>query len=1073
MFDLKGFLGLLDEAEQRRRKPIAAQSGRPWAGSRPWTGPTPQPTPFDDEVRRRPGSGSGGRRATPGGIGQRGQRGAGTGETVLSEMPVLFRQSIARGSQPAVVKLVSFAAGRTRVTKLLGYQSRNGEIPVENEAGETIEGRDWITAIANAWAEEDGRKPSRDVLRLSLSLASGSALSNETVGNALMGGLPGHRIAWQSVEGGDGEGRRVELVISAARRRQEGEKRAGRIFDTRKSLGAVEGQLKSAFGAETRVEMHGFSHGVEGVARALGQLQKGGHAIIAVRMDGSGAFVGQHEVGGGRSILDEARDWKRDLRSQQRRDVAHIVLSAKPGTPKEAFVGAARAMLASEFAGHRFLFTLHEDRNHLHVHAVVKMVSETGRRLHPKIEDLRRWRAVLAQEARERNIPMDAVSRFERANPPAYKMKDIRRVERGEASEALRRRVEAVRQQAVHVPTRPEGLRHAMSSAAGWSGQVQISEEDYVEPPQRPGTTRLYRAQRDDDQSAAPLFTVDRTAAAQIVARNGGAVRYIDVTPEQRQQIRPSRRHPETVFVVPRALAVESQVLPLTASETMHHFQQRSFDAVLNSMAAATERNSPKLWTAKEPDMADLQTMSSAFAEMETNLDTVAKNLPPERLAEFDGLRRKLKLSQTKMIEAQTAIEAKRGRIEGETWVQPVPQNFAGFVAEKRGEDVRYSQRAPEGRVGAVAFTDHGDRVEVSRSRDRETVLAALELGAEKWGAVRVSGPDRYKALAVELAAEHGFQLTNPELQDKLESARDRIARERSEQASVLPGATPTQKPADRREADGSPAQAARDDQGQRSDRPDASQALPSAVEKRQKREGKPIEPEPRAEAPAAGANGSDGQKAPVDSGDKVKPADRDRQSIVEAMRVASEKWGVVAVNGSEREKAIAVELAAEHGFKLSNPELQEKLTAARAKIEDRQDKERARERKQLGFVDGADTPAVRRTDAEIAVALEAVKEKTEAEAARAVKQAKRTAKSGERPFDGGGDDHAYRTKAEASAAVRAEKAVEQNPTKPIPADVSQSPEIERQRLDQKELLEEKDANRQTQVRKQKPRQRH
>ncbi|OLP57672.1 hypothetical protein BJF92_07065 [Rhizobium rhizosphaerae] len=921
-------------------------------------------------------------------------------------MPAMFRPAIARGSQPAVVKLVSFAAGKARVGKLLGYQSRGGELPVEDENGDRLAGRDWIRTLASEWAEEDGRAPSKDVLRLSLTLPSARLSSDEEVGEVLKGALPGHRIAWQSDLARDGEGRGVALVISAARRRLEGETRAGRIFDNRKSLRDLEMRLKDAFGAETRVEMQGFSHGVEGVARGLGQLQKQGRdPIIAVRLDRAGAFVGQHALGGERSIIEEARDWKRDLRSQQRRDVAHLVLSAKPGTPKDAFVSAACAMLAREFAGHRFLFTLHEDRAHLHVHAVVKMVSETGKRLHPRIEDLRRWRAVLAQEARERNIPMDAVSRFERANPPGYKMKDIRRIERGEASEALRRRVEAVRQQAVHVPTRPEGLRHAAASAAGWSAGWRGEGDLRPEPPQTPGATPLDRAQPFDGRAIDPVD-----------------------------------------------------------AQTLRRLRARSLDAVLIGVATAADRNARHLPGAKEPDMADLETMSSAFAEMETNLDIVAKALPPERLAAFDALRRKLKVSQTRMIEAQTAIEAGRGRIEGESWVQPVAQNFAGFIAETRGETIRYSLRSADGRTGAVAFTDQGDRVEVSRSRDREAVLAALELGIQKWGAVRVSGPDRYTALAVELAAKHGVRLTNPELQDKLTAARDRIARERSQRPGVMAGTLPpAQKPGDRQEVDGLSAENRAADQEQVFDRRDASQTMPREQAVRQT----------VAEKPAAAVTAPNGVKPPVDTGDKVKPADRDRASILQAMQMASQKWGVVAVNGSERDKAIAVELAAEHGFSLSNPDLQEKLAAAKARMEAQREMERTRERRQPGFVDSAEaSPPVRRTDAEIAVALETVKEKTQAEATREVRQAKRSVQTGERPINGGGDDHVYRTKAEASAAVRAEKAVAQDPARAIPSDVSQSPEIERQRLDQKALLSEKEVSRHQQVRKDKPRQR-
>ncbi|WP_424376811.1 hypothetical protein [Methylocystis silviterrae] len=37
----------------------------------------------------------------------------------------------------------------------------------------------------------------------------------------------------------------------------------------------------------------------------------------------------------------------------------------------------------------------------------------------------------MAEQARERHIPMEATSRFDEANVPAYKLKDIRMVETG------------------------------------------------------------------------------------------------------------------------------------------------------------------------------------------------------------------------------------------------------------------------------------------------------------------------------------------------------------------------------------------------------------------------------------------------------------------------------------------------------------------------------------------------------------------------------------------------------------------------------------------------------------------
>ena len=54
-------------------------------------------------------------------------------------------------------------------------------------------------------------------------------------------------------------------------------------------------------------------------------------------------------------------------------------------------------------------------------------------------------------------------------------------------------------------------------------------------------------------------------------------------------------------------------------------------------------------------------------------------------------------------------------------------------------------------------------------------MLAALQLSAQKWGTLQVYGSDNYKRLCVDLAVEHGFRITNPELQEAL--AHERGAR--------------------------------------------------------------------------------------------------------------------------------------------------------------------------------------------------------------------------------------------------------------------------------------------------------
>lgn len=1074
MFDRAGFLKLLDAMEEKRRissVPILRQqseigvvglksrqkpgpkprggkplgSGKPKTGGKPFTGRTPVGARDDERHERGGGAGGAGGALGPtlapsikntNGRPYSAPASSGAGPVVgITHAANAARLAVASGSQPAVVKLVSFAAGGSRIGALLTYQSRGGEVSTEDEVGFTHQGNAWVQELADQWSEEDGRQPSKDVLRLSIALPVDAYPSEVTVSASLKQALPGHRMAWRISEAVKiaEDGRRFVDVVVTAAHRSVGDMKAGRIYDNGKSRDGLERSLKTAFGEDAHVDLQGFAHGVEGVARYLGQIRKGGrHDLRAARLASDGRFASDVILSGPKAAIEEARAWKRDLRSQERRDVAHIVLSAKPGTPKEAFVSASRAMLAREFSGHLYVFALHEDRDHLHVHAVVKMRAETGERMHPGIRDFKRWRETLAEEARQRDIPMDAVSRFERANPPGYKMKDIRRVERGEASETIRRRVAAVRDGEIHVPTREEGRQRAEATVRAWSdmSRTAFSSDFALEPPQQPGMVRLYRAERSGPRSSsAPLFTLDRGSAAQVVVRDGGSLRFLDIPSPELHQLIPSRKHPGTVFVVPRDIASRADAIsPILPAEIIR-FSERA------RLAAHIEKQNPEItfaWNKKDNDMADLRLMKSSFQDMDESLEAIASNLPKQKAEEFKALRDKVKTNQRVMLEAQEEIEKKRGKIDGETFVKPKPVELQNFVAEERGETMRYSHRKSEGRVGAVAFTDHGDKVEISNWNDREIVLAAMQVASTKWGSLNITGTDRYKALAIELAAEHGFKITNPELQSALNAARDRMAL-RPDKAGIAAGVS------DERQVDVQPA-------------PRIASETPKPLES-----ASPVKP--------------------IDDGLKIRPAEREREAMLAAMRQAEAKWGAIAVNGTASDKALAVELAAEHGLILTNPELQDKLVEARLKVEERRQKQAERESKRLGFVEGAaDQPELRKTEAEIEIGLATVRERTETEASREVRQAARSSATNERPFDGGGEDHAYRTSSEAAAAVRAERSVEQSVDRPLAADINQSQEIAQQRHAQEELLAKRQANKDVEVQKhaerQKPTQR-
>ena len=72
------------------------------------------------------------------------------------------------------------------------------------------------------------------------------------------------------------------------------------------------------------------------------------------------------------------------------------------------------------------------------------------------------------------------------------------------------------------------------------------------------------------------------------------------------------------------------------------------------------------------------------------------------------------------------------------------------------------------------SFTDHGKRIDIYDNRTRESVLAALQLSAQKWGTISVHGNREFMRTCIALAAEHGFKIANPELQEAIAAERQR-----------------------------------------------------------------------------------------------------------------------------------------------------------------------------------------------------------------------------------------------------------------------------------------------------------
>jgi Large polyvalent protein-associated domain 7/Relaxase/Mobilisation nuclease domain len=752
----------------------------------------------EEEPRRARGGGGGGANAAPGlAAGARASSGSREGRPeaaasvgLPARAPLVVKAGLAAGSQVAVVKLASYASGRASMGALVNYQSRDGVLPLEREDGTKVEGKAALSGLVAAWANEtNSQEPSKDSLALEFRISDPA--SEAEIAEGLGKAFAGHRYAWRAEA--SSEGMTVHVVLSAASSRRDEAGKAERIHANRKSLGRLHDTIKEAFGRATGFGPVQWSHGPEGMTRQMREASLRGALPLATS---TGKTINSPEA-----ARDVAQSWKRDLRSHSPRDTAHIIISAKPGTPRDMFVDAARATLAQEFAGHKYAFSLHSDRAHLHVHAIVRMDNAEGKRLHPNIGDFKRWRETMAHQARERHIAMEPSSRFDQALTPAYKLGDVQAMGRGTPTEAQRRRVEARLTRAVHIPTRDEGRARAQANAREWR---QLPEQParalQTEPPVPAGHIRLYRAERADAAvSAAPLYSTTRGSAETLAKQTGGRIIYLDVPPERRDELAPSRRNPAEEFVVSKSLAAHAQNMPPGA--TILNFRERAEAAL--SLTLSQAPGGAVEPTQGAQDLRSAAAMTANFYEINKTVAELSEMLPKADREAFHRLGAEFEAKGAQAIAAQRNVEQSRPYAEGPSYDPPTPRALPsalqGFTAELKAGEVRYSQIDEQTNKPVVAFVDAGKTVTIHNWKSEEAVIAAWHVASQKWGTPTLSGSAAFKEQAVQIAAANGYAVGNPELQDQLAAARAQIERQRELSPSLSQGEarplTPTPEP--------------------------------------------------------------------------------------------------------------------------------------------------------------------------------------------------------------------------------------------------------------------------------------
>ncbi|RVJ69410.1 conjugal transfer protein TraA [Sinorhizobium medicae] len=420
----------------------------------------------EEEMRKRLkqltqlGGGGGGSGGTSGSRGSA-SKGRGAPQAQVTSATTVARPmearlaAVAKGSQPAVVKMASYGGG-ARVGAMLNYVSRGGELKVENESGRMLEGREELARVRGDWDHLfQNRAESRDIGSFSVEIATSGFASDEAlheqVRSVLTSGFGDRRYAYAIAKHDGGSVTVQGLVVL---RSGQGERLTGDV----KAAGIIQGRYDASVAAgeaAAKFSFHGYGNGVEfGASRLRGLLDRHDD----VRND-RGQLIANEKVAG--DLMQ--KEWRGELHSRKSRDVMHVIMSARAGTDVAAFEAAVRDFLAHQFAGHRYVFAMHDPatdpkeageggkRPHVHAHAIVAMRSDSGDRIETTPAVFREWRSVMAEKAREHGIEMEMTDRREFAAPPAFTRTQVRpmsregRTEHVGTSEAAQARYDAKR----------------------------------------------------------------------------------------------------------------------------------------------------------------------------------------------------------------------------------------------------------------------------------------------------------------------------------------------------------------------------------------------------------------------------------------------------------------------------------------------------------------------------------------------------------------------------------------------------------------------------------------------------
>lgn len=310
-----------------------------------------------------------------------------------------------------------------------------------------------------------------------------------------------------------------------------------------------------------------------------------------------------------------------------------------------------------------------------------------------------------------------------------------------------------------------------LGKAYGWNGLVKRGL--VYDPEQDRDNLVLYVAKTQEPQEP-PKQRIDAYRSFLTEQRPSIEAQRISIASERKGMV---QRHQEARTALAEAQRKDRKVLfekhrcdpsGLKIQKMLLAKQQADEKAALQENLALERKSlaSPKL-----PDYAEWLVTQEALLRQQQALEAaVQRKDERKRKEEREAVQDEAQLS---------------GQASALPPLKPAPadiRNFSAIVDLARGA-IEYRSAS-----GTLSFTDVGEKINIAQQHDPDTVLAALQLGVQKYGKLTITGDVNFRQLCVELAAKHGFMFADDNLNQSVETERSRCMTADAQSADLVRG---------------------------------------------------------------------------------------------------------------------------------------------------------------------------------------------------------------------------------------------------------------------------------------------